>query len=97
MTWRTFFLMRSLWRRRSVVCSPARGAVCPAAELMRRGERFAGRLLRVRELFEERPFRLEFLNPVAGSGETLNGSRLGLCILGGGSGDGSLLRFSPPF
>jgi hypothetical protein len=34
--------------------SPARSAVCPAAELMRRGELLAGRLLRVRELFEER-------------------------------------------
>jgi hypothetical protein len=41
---------------------------------MRRGERFAGRPLRVREPFEERPFRFEFLNPVAGPGETLNGS-----------------------
>ena len=48
------------------------------------------------EPFEERPFRFEFLNPAAGPGETLNGSRLGLYILGGGSGDGSLLRFSPP-
>jgi hypothetical protein len=34
--------------------SPARGAACPAAELMRRGEWFAGRPLRVREPFEER-------------------------------------------
>jgi hypothetical protein len=34
--------------------SPARGAACPAAELMRRGDWFAGRLLRVREPFEER-------------------------------------------
>jgi hypothetical protein len=34
--------------------SPARGAACPAAELMRRGEWFAGRSLRVREPFEER-------------------------------------------
>jgi hypothetical protein len=63
---------------------------------MRRGERFAGRLLRVREPFEERPFRFGFLNPAAGLGETLNGSRLGLYILGGGFGDGSLLRFSHP-
>jgi hypothetical protein len=38
----------------------------------------------------------QFLNPAAGPGETLNGSRLGLYILGGGSGGGSLLRFSPP-
>jgi hypothetical protein len=34
--------------------SPARGAACPAAELMRRGEWLAGRPLRVRETFEER-------------------------------------------
>ena len=34
--------------------SPARGAACPAAELMRRGEWFAGWPLRVREPFEER-------------------------------------------
>jgi hypothetical protein len=33
---------------------PARSAACPAAELMRRGERLAGRPLRVREPFEER-------------------------------------------
>jgi hypothetical protein len=50
----------------------------------------------VREPFEERPFRFGFLNPAAGPGETLNGSRLGIYILGGGSGDGSLLRFLPP-
>jgi hypothetical protein len=36
------------------LASPARGAACPAAELMRRGVRFAGRPLRVREPFEER-------------------------------------------
>jgi hypothetical protein len=46
----------------------------------------------VREPFEERSFCFESLNPAAGSGDTLNGSRLGLYILGGGSGDGSLLR-----
>jgi hypothetical protein len=34
--------------------SPARGAACPAAELMRRGEWLAGRSLRVREPLEER-------------------------------------------
>ena len=50
----------------------------------------------MREPLEERLFRFEFLNLVAGPGGTLNGSRLGLYILGGGSGDGSLLRFSPP-
>jgi hypothetical protein len=32
----------------------ARSTACPAAELMRRGERLAGRPLRVREPFEER-------------------------------------------
>jgi hypothetical protein len=36
------------------LASPARGAACPAAELMRRGEQFAGQPLRVREPFEER-------------------------------------------
>jgi hypothetical protein len=62
---------------------------------MRRGVRFAGQPLRVREPFEERLFRFVFLNPVAGPGGTLNGSRFGLYILGGGSGDDSLLRFLP--
>jgi hypothetical protein len=33
--------------------SPAKGAACPAAELMRRDEWFAGQPLRVREPFEE--------------------------------------------
>jgi hypothetical protein len=79
-----------------LLAPPARGAALPAAELMRRGVRFAGRPLRVREPFEERLFCFEFLNPVAGPGETLNGSRLGLYILVGGSGDGPLLRFLPP-
>jgi hypothetical protein len=36
------------------LASPARGTACPAAELMRRGEWFARRPLRVREPFEER-------------------------------------------
>jgi hypothetical protein len=36
------------------LASPAGGAACPAAELMRRGEWFMGRPLRVREPFEER-------------------------------------------
>jgi hypothetical protein len=36
------------------LASPARGAACPAAKLMRRGEWFAGRPLRVRGPFEER-------------------------------------------
>jgi hypothetical protein len=34
--------------------SPARGVVCPAKELIRQDGRFAGHLLRMRELFEER-------------------------------------------
>ena len=36
------------------LASPARGTAFPAAELMRRGVRFAGRPLRMREPFEER-------------------------------------------
>jgi hypothetical protein len=36
------------------LASPARDVAYPAAELMRRGEWFAGRPLRVREPFEER-------------------------------------------
>jgi hypothetical protein len=63
---------------------------------MRRGERFAWRSLCVREPFEERPFRLGLLNPAADPDKTLNGSRLSLYILGGGPGDGPLLRFLPP-
>jgi hypothetical protein len=63
---------------------------------MRRGEWFAGWPLRVRKPFEERPFRFEFLKSTADPGKTLNGSCLGLYILRGGSGNGSLLRFSPP-
>jgi hypothetical protein len=34
--------------------SPARGVACPTRELMQRDGRFAGRLLRVHESFEER-------------------------------------------
>jgi hypothetical protein len=63
---------------------------------MRWGEWFAGQPLRVRELFPERLFRFVFLNPAAGPGGTLNRFCLGLYILGGGSGDGSLLRFLLP-
>jgi hypothetical protein len=37
-----------------VPASPVSGVTCPARELMRRDERFAGRLLRVHESFEER-------------------------------------------
>jgi hypothetical protein len=36
-----------------VPASPAGGVACPTKELMRRDGRFAGRLLRVREPFEE--------------------------------------------
>jgi hypothetical protein len=36
-----------------VLASPAGGVACPAKELMRRDGRFAGRLLSVREPFEE--------------------------------------------
>jgi hypothetical protein len=39
---------------------PAKGAACPAAELMRRDEWFGGQSLRVREPFEERASRFEF-------------------------------------
>jgi hypothetical protein len=40
--------------------SPTGGVTCPAKELMRRDGRFAGRLLHVRESFEEqkKPFHL---------------------------------------
>jgi hypothetical protein len=50
----------------------------------------------VREPFEERPFRLGFLNPAVGPDEALNGSRLSLYILEGGPSNGPLLRFLPP-
>jgi hypothetical protein len=63
---------------------------------MRQDEWFAGLSLCVRESFEERAFRLRVLNFVAGSGEVLNGSRLGLYIFGRGTGDGSLLYCSSP-
>jgi hypothetical protein len=58
---------------------------------MRRDEWFAGQPLCVREPFEERAFRPWVLNFAAGSGEVLNGSRLGLYIFGRGTDDGSLL------
>jgi hypothetical protein len=58
---------------------------------MRQDGRFAGHLLRVRELFEERntvsPLSLNF---VTGSGEVLGGSRSGLYIPGRAVGGGSL-------
>jgi hypothetical protein len=37
---------------------PTKGVACPAEELMRRDGRFVGRPLCVRELLEERAFRL---------------------------------------
>jgi hypothetical protein len=53
------------------LASPTRGAAFPAAELMRRGVRFAGRPLRVREPFEERPFRFGFFESRGGSGRNI--------------------------
>jgi hypothetical protein len=53
MTWRTFFLRGHYGEGEASLASPARGAACPAVELIRRGERFARRPLRVREPFEE--------------------------------------------
>jgi hypothetical protein len=52
------------------LASPARGAACPTAELMRRGEWLEERPLCVREPFEGRLFRFAFLNPTSGSGGT---------------------------
>jgi hypothetical protein len=43
-----------------VPASPARGVACPAKKLMRQDGRFAGRLLRVRESFEEQKSRFTF-------------------------------------
>jgi hypothetical protein len=40
--------------------SPAKGAACPAVELMRRDKWFTGRPLCMREPFEERVSRIEF-------------------------------------
>jgi hypothetical protein len=74
--------------------SPAKGVACPATELMRRDEWFAGQPLR--EPFEERAFCLRVLNFAAGSGEVLNGSCPGLYIFGRGTGGGSLLCCLPP-
>ena len=50
--------------------APARGAACPAAELMRRGEWLAGRPLRVREPFEGR---------ITGAPSSRRGRRLSCC------------------
>jgi hypothetical protein len=68
--------------------SPVKGVACPAAELMRRDEWFAGQPLCMREPFEERAFRLRVLNSATGSGEVLNGSCPGLYIFGRGTGGG---------
>ena len=70
--------------------SPARGAACPAAELMRRGKWLAGRPLRVHEPFRGtavplRAFRI--LRPVQAA--CWKRFRPGLHILERGSGDGS--------
>jgi hypothetical protein len=54
MTWHTFFRRGHYSEGEASLASPARDAACPAAELMRRCERFAGRPLRVREPLEER-------------------------------------------
>jgi hypothetical protein len=43
-----------------VPASPVGGVACPAKESMRRDGRFAGRLLRVREPFEEQKDRFTF-------------------------------------
>jgi hypothetical protein len=51
--WRTFF---DHGGGEASPASPAKGVACPAAELMRRDEWFAGQPLR--EPFEERAFRL---------------------------------------
>ena len=65
--------------------TPARGAACPAAELMRRGEWLAGRPLRVREPFEERLFRFAFFESRVRSGRSArNGFALAFIYSRGG-------------
>jgi hypothetical protein len=60
------------------LASPARGAACPAAESMRRGEWFAGRSLRVRGPFEERNTDASFSRRERGfSRRSWMGRRLG--------------------
>jgi hypothetical protein len=54
MTWRTFFGRGHYGEGEASPASPAKGAACPAAELMRWDEWFVGQPLRVREPFEER-------------------------------------------
>jgi hypothetical protein len=51
--WRTFFDAVNHDGGETAPASPARGVACPTKELMRWDGRFAGRLLRVRESFEE--------------------------------------------
>jgi hypothetical protein len=58
--WRTFFLRGHHDGGETAPASPAGGVACPAKELMRRDERFVGRLLRVRESFEERDMGASF-------------------------------------
>jgi hypothetical protein len=75
--------------------SPARGVACSVEELMRRDGRFAWRPLRVRAV-RGTGVSSSSLNFMAGSGEVLNGSCLGLYIPGRETGCGSLLCCSPP-
>jgi hypothetical protein len=74
-----------------VPASPARGVACHAKELMRRDGRFVGRLLRVREPFEEQKdsftFEFEFRD---GFGRSFGWISPGPYILGRGAGGGSL-------
>ena len=51
--WRTFFDAVNHDGGETAPASLARSVACPAKELMRWDGRFAGRLLRVREPFEE--------------------------------------------
>jgi hypothetical protein len=60
--------------------SPARNAACPAAELMRRSEWLAGRLLRVREPFEGRLFRFALFESRVRSGRS-TGNGLALVLI----------------
>jgi hypothetical protein len=52
--WRTFFDAVNHDEGETAPALPAGGVACPAKELMRRDGRFVGRLLSVRESFEER-------------------------------------------
>jgi hypothetical protein len=84
-TRRTFFWRGYYGECEASPASPAIGAACPAAELMRRGELLAGRLLRVREPFEERLFRFAFFESHIRSGRSAgNGLALVFIYLGEG-------------